>query len=60
MLEQLLKILEGDCEKFKLKFEDKKYKLTLDDSKTFTGTDVDMVLNDAVDWLDNQEYIEEN
>ncbi len=59
MLEQLLKVLEGDCEKFKLKFEDKQYKLTLDDGKTFTGTDIDKVLNDAVDYLDNQEFSEE-
>ncbi len=58
MLEQLLKILEADCKNFDLQFKKGQYRLVLDGDKDFTGTDIDKVLNDAVDWLDSQDYVE--
>lgn len=60
MLEQLLKVIECDCDSFELIFKDNQYKLTLNDKKGFIGKDLNVVINDAVDYLDMEEFGQKN
>ncbi len=55
MLEQLFKILEEECSRFDLQYAKGNYRLILDADKDFVGSDIQKLLEDAIDYLDEKE-----